>query len=79
MEEENRCKDCGAVLDGPKDSDPAAKKVLEKGKIFCNQCGPLRVVKEQWKPFSAGSSIQGVYHVPDYGDAPRPEPRKWPN
>jgi hypothetical protein len=67
--DESCCKDCGAKLDDKAD----------KGRLFCAQCGPLRVVKEQWKPFSSGSSIQGVYHVPDYGDTPRPEPRKWPN
>jgi len=69
MEDEISCKDCGAKLD----------PTTEKGHLLCSRCGPLRVIKEQWKPYGSGSSIQGVYHVPDYGDAQRPEPRKWYN
>jgi DNA-directed RNA polymerase subunit RPC12/RpoP len=69
MEEKRLCKDCGTKLDAES----------AKGVLLCNTCGPLRVVKEQWKPYASSSSIQSVYHIPDYGDQPRKEPRKWPN
>jgi len=68
MNGKNKCKDCGAPL-GETENTP---------KLLCDTCGPLRVVKENWQPISTGGSIQRVFQVPDYGDAPRKEPRKWP-